>query len=208
MGKITWLLLVPLIPSILIFVIFPDALFNFLPSQISDSTKVSASGAVGLYFCLIMLCMKYLKADKLDSRTRLRGKLLGVWSFVAQWIEKDELAQRPKTAHGKLTFTLDSETQRLFLEGEGKEDETHSTNETLHFTTDKVFVEPGKLTYLVGTKNPGDNYRRWLVELNLPNSPSNVPNRNPPNPYRPPAPWNGSNRQIELNNNRSCAEFV
>lgn len=170
MGKITWLLLVPLVPSILIFVVFPDAVFNILPMKIGDTAKISVSGSVALYFCLIIIFMKYLKADKLDSLMTLRVKLLGTWSFTAHWIEKDDPAQHQNAAHGTLTFTLDKETQRLYLEGEGKEDEVQNSNNTRHFNTAKVFLERGKLIYLVDTQPPGENYRRWVVELNLPAS--------------------------------------
>jgi hypothetical protein len=63
MGKITWMLLVPLSPSILLFVIFPEATFSLISAVAphssldllggEDAPRVSTTGVVALYFALI-----------------------------------------------------------------------------------------------------------------------------------------------------------
>lgn len=158
MGKITWMLLVPLVPSVLLFVVFPDATFSFFGAR--ETPKISASGAVGLYFALIVMSIRFLKADRLDAKMELRAKILGEWSLVARWKDQKGISQETT---GDLQFTLDAHTQRLVLNGWAG-----SRGERRHFASSKVFVDDNKLTYLVDTASPDVGHRRWLVEIDLP----------------------------------------
>lgn len=165
--KLTWMLLLPLIPSILLFVVFPNDTFNYIAPKIPAELRpsISASGAVGLYFVLILLSVRFLKSDRLDTRIRQRIRLVGAWVLDARWREQNVEHE----SQGEVNFTLDPNTQRLVLHGKSQRvvDGTLEQNE-YHFDSSRVFLEPNNLLYMLETNHPDYGRRRWVVEFPLP----------------------------------------
>jgi hypothetical protein len=167
MAKITFMLLVPLLQSVLLFIVFPNAVFGTTISNFGgiDQIKINATGAVGLYFCLILLSMKVFKTDKLDNKTKYRVRMLGDWNFGAASYKDDTKKGNETPTHysGNISFTLDPESQRLIMHGDYLENGVKYV-----FGTDKIFTEPQKITYLIDTNQHGNEPKRWLVELDVP----------------------------------------
>ena len=159
MTRMTWALIVPLIPATLLGVLFPNSTFN-LVTQVTGwdilnpdtKQKISAAGPMGLYFSLVLISIIVTKINKLDQYSNIRRSLAGEWDFIAT----------DQSQHGRCTIRLDKATQKIFINGNW----SHGNTPLDGWRAGQIFLEDDKLSFVV-TPNNSDK-KRALVEFHIP----------------------------------------
>jgi hypothetical protein len=159
MMKFVAMLVVPLIPVVVLFTLFPNAAVNVvtkIPGLVAgQEEQITAGGAVALYFILVTIAVKVFKVDKIDELTPLRHKLSGDWDLAAN--------DKPV---GLANIRVSNRTRRLSILGHWNDSQTE-----VPWHAGQITLEPDLLSYITTTtrKKAGKTETvRSLVELHIP----------------------------------------